>query len=48
VVEEYVRREPGAVAQIDDLLVKAGMTIDGLIAPHLRRQLEHVPPELTR
>jgi hypothetical protein len=29
-VKEYVRRETGAVALIDDLLAKAGMTIDAL------------------
>ena len=35
-VKEYVRRESGAVALIDDLLAKAGTTIDGLIVPHLK------------
>jgi hypothetical protein len=39
-VEEYARRESGAVALIDDLLAKAGMTIDALIVPHLKVQLE--------
>ena len=39
-VKEYVRRESGAVALIDDLLAKAGMTIDALIVPHLEKQLE--------
>jgi hypothetical protein len=34
-----VRRESGAVALIDDLLAKAGMTIDALIASHLDEQL---------
>jgi hypothetical protein len=41
-VKEYVRRESGAVALIDDLLAKAGMTIDALIVPHLKEQLEWV------
>jgi hypothetical protein len=41
-VKEYVRRETGAVALIDDLLAKAGMTIDALIVPKLRDQLEYV------
>jgi hypothetical protein len=41
-IKEYVRRESGAVALIDDLLAKAGMTIDALIVPQLRRQLEYV------
>jgi hypothetical protein len=41
-VKEYVRRESGAVALIDDLLAKAGMTIDALIVPKLRDQLEYV------
>jgi hypothetical protein len=41
-VKEYVRRESGAVALIDDLLAKAGTTIDGLIVPHLKVQLEHI------
>ena len=31
-VEEYERRESGAVALIDDLLAKACMTIDALVA----------------
>jgi hypothetical protein len=39
-VKEYVRRESGAVALIDDLLAKAGMTIDALIASHLDEQLQ--------
>ena len=34
-----MRRESGAVALIDDLLAKAGMTIDALIASHLDEQL---------
>ena len=41
-VKEYVRRESGAVALIDNLLAKAGMTIDALIAPHLEAQLEYI------
>jgi hypothetical protein len=41
-VKEYVRRESSAVALIDDLLAKAGMTVDALIVPQLKRQLEYV------
>jgi hypothetical protein len=41
-VNDYGRRESGAVALIDDLLAKAGMTIDALIAPHLKAQLEWI------
>ena len=41
-VKEYVRRKFGAVALIDDLLAKAGMTIDALIVPHLKKQLEYI------
>jgi hypothetical protein len=41
-VKEYGRRESGAVALIDDLLAKAGLTIDALIVPHLQGQLEWV------
>ena len=41
-VKEYVRRESGAVALIDDLLSKAGMTIDALIVGPLKEQLEYV------
>ena len=41
-VKEYVRRESGAVALIDDLLAKAGMTIDALIVPHLEEQLDYI------
>jgi hypothetical protein len=41
-VNEYVRHESGAVALIDDLLAKAGMTIDALIVPHLEKQLEYI------
>ncbi len=41
-VEEYGRRESGAVALINDLLAKAGMTIEALIVPHLKAQLEWV------
>jgi hypothetical protein len=41
-VKEYVRRESGAVALIDDLLAKAGMTIDALIVTHLEKQLEYI------
>ena len=41
-VDEYGRRESGAIALIDDLLAKAGMTIDALIVPHLRPQLEYI------
>jgi hypothetical protein len=41
-VKEYVRRDSGAVALIDDLLAKAGTTIDALIVSHLERQLEYV------
>ena len=40
-VDEYGRRESGAIALIDDLLAKAGMTIDALIVPHLKWQLEY-------
>jgi hypothetical protein len=39
-VEEYRRRESGAVALIDGLLEKAGMTIEALIASYL--QLESI------
>ncbi len=39
-VNEYGRRESGAVALINDLLAKAGMTIDALIVPHLKAQLQ--------
>jgi hypothetical protein len=39
-VKEYVRRDSGAVALIDDLLAKAGTTIDALIVSHLERQLD--------
>ena len=39
-VKEYGRRESGAVALIDDLLARAGMTIDALIVPHLKEQLQ--------
>ena len=35
-VEEYRRRESGAVALIDGLLEKAGMTIEALIASYLK------------
>ena len=41
-VKEYVRRESGAVALIDDLLSKAGMTIDALIVGPLKEQLKYV------
>ena len=41
-VKEYVRRESAAVALIDDLLAKAGTTIDALIASHLEEQLEYI------
>jgi hypothetical protein len=41
-VKEYMRRESGAVALIDDLLAKAGMTIDALIVGPLKEQLEYV------
>ena len=41
-VKEYVRRDSGAVPLIDDLLAKAGMTIDALIVPHLKEQLESI------
>jgi hypothetical protein len=41
-VKEYVRRESGTVALIDDLLAKAGMTIDALVVPHLEEELEYV------
>ena len=41
-VKEYVRREFGAVALIDDLLAKAGMTIDALIVTHLEKKLEYI------
>ena len=41
-VKEYVRRESSAVALVDDLLAKAGKTIDGLIFAHLEAQLEYV------
>jgi hypothetical protein len=41
-VKEYVCRESSAVAIIDDLLAKAGITVDALIVPQLRRQLEYV------
>jgi hypothetical protein len=41
-VKEYARRESAAVALIDDLLAKAGMTIDALIVPHLHEQLQWV------
>jgi hypothetical protein len=41
-VKEYVRRESGAVVLIDNLLSKAGTSIDALIAPHLEEQLEYV------
>jgi hypothetical protein len=39
-VKEYGRRESSAVALIDDLLARAGMTIDALIVPHLKEQLQ--------
>ena len=41
-VKEYGRRESAAVALIDDFLAKAGMTIDALIVPHFKEQLEWV------
>jgi hypothetical protein len=41
-VKEYGRRQSGAVALIDDLLAKAGMTIDALIVQQLGEQLEHI------
>ena len=41
-VKEYARRESGAVALIDDLLAKAGKTIDGLMVSHLKSQLEYI------
>jgi hypothetical protein len=41
-VKEYGRRESGAVALIDDLLAKGGMTADALIVPHLKPQLEWI------
>jgi hypothetical protein len=41
-VKEYMRRDSGAVALIDDLLAKAGTTIDALIAAHLEMQLGYV------
>src|SRR5262249_40056652 len=41
-VEEYARRDSAAVALIDDLLAKAGMTIDALIVPHLQERLEGI------
>ena len=41
-VEEYVRRESGAIALIDDLLAEAGTTIDALIIPHLNQQLDYI------
>ena len=41
-VKEYVRGRFGAVALIDDLLAKAGTTIDGLVVPHLRAELEYI------
>ena len=41
-VKEYLRRQSGAVALIDDLLAKAGMTIDALVAPHLEEELVYI------
>jgi hypothetical protein len=41
-VKEYARRDSGAVALIDDLLAKAGMTIDALIVEQLKVKLEYV------
>jgi hypothetical protein len=41
-VKEYLRREAGTVTLIDNLLAKAGTTIDALIASHLPPQLEYI------
>ena len=41
-VKEYLRRQSGAVALIDDLLAKAGKTIDALVAPHLEEELAYI------
>jgi hypothetical protein len=41
-VKEYARRDSGAVALIDDLLAKAGETIDALIARPVQQRLEYI------
>ena len=41
-VKEYARREFEAIALIDEFLAKAGTTIDALIIPHLKNQLEYI------
>jgi hypothetical protein len=41
-VKEYARRESGALALIDDLLAKAGETIEALIVWPLQQQLEYI------
>jgi hypothetical protein len=41
-VNAYGRREAAAVTLINDLLAKAGTTIDALMAPHLQKQLEYI------
>jgi hypothetical protein len=41
-VKEYARRESEAIALIDEFLAKAGTTIDALIIPHLKNQLEYI------
>ena len=35
-VQEYVRREPDAVKQVDELLTDAGVSMDGFMARSLR------------
>ena len=41
-VKEYARRETLGVMLIDDLLAKAGETIDGLMVSHLKNELEYI------
>ncbi len=41
-VQKYLRREPGALSLIDELLAKAGVTIDALIAKRLKGQIDYV------
>jgi hypothetical protein len=41
-VISYLRRENRVVALIDDLLAKAGETIDGLMLSHLKGQLDNI------
>ena len=41
-VQEYVRREPDAVTQVHELLTDAGMSMDGLMADALAKQLDDI------